>query len=87
MYEVAYMSIKVSQITGNYIDFSTAYQQTKQQNSTLLALCEGNPPVTFGFLSQKAIDVKKLMSWRHYEYLFDPWVEENEIILFQKSIF
>ena len=37
--------------------FSTAslsYHQRKHQSSVLLALCEGNPPVTGGFPSQRA---------------------------------
>ena len=43
---------------------SSGLQQSSHQSSTLLALCEGNPPLTGGFPSQRASNVEIiLMSW------------------------
>ena len=61
------MNVIVSQITGNLTVCPTlcsGYQQSKHQRSTLLALCEGNPPVTGGFPSQRASNA---------ESVFMPW--------------
>ena len=39
----------------------------EHQSFTSLALCEGNPPVTGGFPSQRASNVERIsMSWRHH---------------------
>ena len=51
------MSAMASLITDVSIVFSSVCSgadQRKRQSSALLALCEGNPPVTGGFLSQRA---------------------------------
>ena len=53
------MNLKASQITDNSTPCWTAcpcWQHSKHQSSTLLALCEGNPPVTFS------------MSWHHHAH-------------------
>ena len=43
----------------------------EHQMSTLLALCEGYPPVTVGFPSQRASNVERFsMSWRHHEMIY-----------------
>ena len=63
------MSTMVSQITSNSTDYSTACSclpQRNHQNSTLLALCEGNPPVTGGFPSQRASNAETVsIPWCH----------------------
>ena len=41
--------------------------QIKHKSSALLALCEGNPPVTGGFPSQRASNIDRMfMSWHHH---------------------
>ena len=59
------MSDMASQITGVSIVCPTA-DQTKHQSSALLALCEGNPPVTGGFPSQRVSNAENVSFWwRH----------------------
>ena len=65
-----HMSVVQSQITIHSSVFSRAYsgwwQQQKNQSTALLALCEGNPPVTDGFLSQRASNGESIsVSWLH----------------------
>ena len=48
----------------------SGWQQRKQHSSTLLALCEGNPPVTGGFPSQRASNTESIsMAW-HLQFLW-----------------
>ena len=56
------MSAMESQITGVSVVCSAACSgadQRKHQSPTSLGLCEGNPPVTSGFPSQRASNAKK----------------------------
>ena len=48
----------------------SGWQQRKHQNSTLVALCVGNLPVTGGFPSQRANneEIISVMSWCYYPY-------------------
>ena len=49
--------------------FSSLFRPTSKQHqsSALLPLCEGNPPVTGGFPSQRASNEESVsMSWRHH---------------------
>ena len=51
--------------------FIQAYNIDNQSSSSLLVLCEGNPPVTGGFPSQRASNMVNVsMSWRHYANAF-----------------
>ena len=67
-----HMSVMVSEINQNLTVCSTAcpgQQQSNHQNSTLLALCMGNPPVTGGFPTQRAKNTQSVyMSWIHLLY-------------------
>ena len=64
-----HMSIKVSQIPSNSTICSTSHsckQQRKHQSGALLALSDGNPPVTGGFPSQRASNSTRVsMPWHH----------------------
>ena len=62
-YSDVIMSLMGSQITSVLIVCSTVYSgadQRKGQNSVLLTLCEGNPPMTGGFPSQRASNIEKV---------------------------
>ena len=65
------MRARASQIIVHWAAWPTATsvsQQWKHQSFALLTLCEGNPPVTGGFPSQKASNVESVsMPWRHHE--------------------
>ena len=64
------MSVVVTQIIANLTVCSTACwgkQQRNHQSSALLDLCEGNPPVTGGFPSQRASNAESIsMSWHNH---------------------
>ena len=63
------MSVTASQINGNSIDCSKVSQVNIKKTSkpVLLVLCEGNPPVTGGFPSQRASDAESVsMAWRQH---------------------
>ena len=65
-YSDVIMSTMVSQITGISIVCWTACSGTDQRNHQsllLLALCEGNPPVTGGFPSQRASITENVFIW------------------------
>ena len=68
------MSVIASQITGLSIVFSSVClgaDQRKLQSIALLALCEGNPPVTGGFPSQMASNGEDISFWlRHHVFCF-----------------
>ena len=52
----------------------------KHQRSALLALCEGNPPVTGGFPSQRASNAESVsILWRHHATV--GWCRQLKIIL------
>ena len=54
----------------NYLLWSTS---KKHRSSGLLALCEGNSPVTGDFPAQKASDAEKgSIWWRHHDYIKCP---------------
>ena len=55
-YTVTVVSTAVDHCHGQDIDAWRCYDM--ETLSTKLALCEGNPPVTGGFQSQKASDVE-----------------------------
>ena len=66
--DVTFMAVKVFQIIGNSTVCSKVYssKQQKHQNFALLALCEGNPPVTGEFPQQMASNAESVsMWWRH----------------------
>ena len=46
--------------------------QKKSGRPVLLALCEGNPPPTGGFPSQKA-SIAESVSWRHHDRCLNQW--------------
>ena len=55
-----YMSVMASQFTDNSIvlqQFVQSNNKRNHQRSALLAVCEGNPPLTGGFPSQMASHV------------------------------
>ena len=56
IYTVTVVSTAVDHCHGQDIDAWRCYGM--ETPSTKLALCEGNPPVTGGFQSQKASDVE-----------------------------
>ena len=64
----------MSQITSNWRVCSiicSGWYQRRYQNITLLALCEGNPPVTGGFPSQMASNTEIfLLLRRHHDMNF-----------------
>ena len=64
--------LMVTQIIGHSSVCSTVRwgpASKKHQRSALLALCEGNPPVTGGFPSQRASYAGSAsMSWRHRRF-------------------
>ena len=66
------MSAMASQITGVSVVCSTVYwgaDQRKHQNPVPLAFCEGNPPVTCGFPSQRANHAETIsIWWRHHAW-------------------
>ena len=66
----ATMSFMAHQITGISMVCSivcSGIHERKYQSSTSLALCEWNPPVTDGFLSQRASNMENIsMPWRHH---------------------
>ena len=63
-------NIMASQINGNSIVCSPVCSSVHQSSGSL-ACCEGNPPVTSGFPSQRASDAKIIsMSWHHHMYIF-----------------
>ena len=60
------MIAMVSKITGVYIVCSSVCagaDQSKHRRSALLALCEGNPPVTGGFPSQRTSSAENISIW------------------------
>ena len=65
-----YMSAMASQISANSTVCLTVCfrkQWRAHTNSTLLAVCEGNPPVTGGFPSQRASNAETIsMVWRRH---------------------
>ena len=70
-YSDVIMSAMVSQITDVSIVCSTdcsGANQRKHQSSAPLGLCEGNPPVTGGFPSQRASNTGDIsIWWRHHD--------------------
>ena len=55
--------------------FKTMFRQTSKQHQSpaLLALCEGNPPVTGGFPSQRASNAESIsISWSHFNQEWSP---------------
>ena len=53
------------------LDCLLSYLFRKHQSSALLALCEGNPPVTGGFPTQRASNAENVsIWWRHHELGF-----------------
>ena len=67
------MSAMTSQMTDVSIVCSTVFSgpdQRPHQSSTSLAFFVGNPPVTGGFLAQRASNVEIVSTWwRHTEYI------------------
>ena len=65
------ISAMASQITGVCIVYSTVCSganQTKHRILPVTGLCEGNPPVTGGFPSQRASNAENIFIWwRHHE--------------------
>ena len=62
-------SAMASQITVVLIVCSavcSGAHKRKHQSSVLLAFCEGNPPVTGGFPSQRASNVENISIWWHH---------------------
>ena len=70
-YSDVIMSAMTSQITGLSIVCLTVCPGTDQRKKTELrvtGLCEGNPPVTGGFPSQRASNAENVsIWWRHHE--------------------
>ena len=72
------MSNMAPQITGNAtvcskvcLDLHPTPPPKKNQSSELLVLCEGNPPVTGGFPSQRACNSESIsMPWRHHQCIW-----------------
>ena len=66
-----HMSHKTFPITRHEIVCSKLYSAKQQQKYTLasLVLCEGNPPVTGGFPSQRASNA----SWKRYHDVIQPF--------------
>ena len=64
------MSAMASQVTGDSLVCSIVcfgIEQRKHQSSALQAPCEGNPPVTGGFPSQRASNAENVsIWWRHH---------------------
>ena len=70
----------MSYITINLTVCSTvcfSQQQRKHQNCPLLALCEGNPPVTGGFPSQRASNVESVSISYHHDLIRDDSIHCN----------
>ena len=71
------MSAMASQITGVSIVCSTVCSdadQRKHQKHCVIGLCEGNPPVTGGFPSQRASNAENVsIWWRHHVLLARQW--------------
>ena len=66
-----HMTIMASPITDNssFNNSFSGQQQIKYQNSALLPLCEGNPPVSGGFSSQRDSNVENVSVSRHHQTL------------------
>ena len=62
------MSMMVSQITGVSIVCSTVCPK-KTSKLCVTGLYEGNPPVTGGFPSQRASNMKNVSIWRHHHIM------------------
>ena len=63
-----------SQITSVLFVCSTicwSSDQRKHESSALYGLCEGNPPVTGGFPSQRTSNAENVSMWWRYLTLFD----------------
>ena len=64
------MSAMASQITAVSIAYPTVCSgadQSKHKSPRITGLCEGNPPVTGGFPSQRASDAENVsFRWRHH---------------------
>ena len=65
------MSAIASQINGNSAVCLTACSDQQQENTKsppMLVICEGNPPMTDGFPSQRDSNAEIVsISWRHHE--------------------
>ena len=65
------MSAMESQITGVSIVCSTVFIRRRSKKTSKLCvtgLCEGNPPITGGFPSQRAINAESVsIWWRHHD--------------------
>ena len=59
-----YHSVKASQLSSNSTVWSV--NKSKHQSSALLCLCEGNPPVTGGFLIQRANNAESISILLHH---------------------
>ena len=59
----AEMSIKTSPFTCLYSGVCSCWYQMTHPSFALLALCEGNPPVTGGFSSQRASNSERISMW------------------------
>ena len=70
-------STKASQITSTWIVCSTVCSGTDKKKTTsklrVTDLCEGNPPVTGGFPSQRASNTENVSIWwrHHYKDVID----------------
>ena len=65
-YSDVIISAMASQITGVQIVWlivCSGADQRKHQSSAILGLCEGNPPVTDGFPSQRASNAENVSIW------------------------
>ena len=65
---MTHVIVTAFQTTGSSTAYSIAsdWQQRRHQSSAILALCEGNPPVTGGFPSQWASNEESVpILWRH----------------------
>ena len=67
----SHLNVMASQITGNSIvcsSVSFSVCQRKHQSSTSLGLCEGNPPFTGGFPSQRASNAESVSKMTSFCY-------------------
>ena len=63
-----HMTIMATQTNGNLIVCSKAFQKVLRSEQS--GLCEGNPPVSSGFPSQRPRNVEGVsMSWHHHDML------------------
>ena len=82
-YSDVILSTMETQITGVSIVCSpVCSDQRKYQSSALLALCEGNSPVTGEFPSQKASNAENLsVWWRHHGQSYRRLLKTSEQVV------